>query len=222
MSKKKISLDEKAKEAKAAKEQLDAMNTPDDRFDMQPVSDKPKRNHTLPVSTGTAVGIIVGIFLTLLLVALALGIRAWVDTDNIRSEQVKQDTGIEQSLQHRHTWSPNYETVHHDAVYEDVWHEPVYGEETTYHTVCNSCKEIIDGEAAKHIADTGHSGYSTDVPITNEIVVQEGYFEPVLVKEAYDGTVVETMVCTACGVTIDVDDALGQGITVPLEGETLK
>lgn len=213
-------LNQKVKQAQEAKEILNGEKPQPPAQDG--TDSQPKKNYALHISNGTLIGIIVGVFVTLLLVALVLGIRAWVDSDNIRMEQKNQDTSIEQSLEHRHTWSPNYETVHHDAEYKDVWHEPVYGEETTYHTVCNTCKEIIDGEAAKHIADTGHSGYSTDVPITDEIVVQEGYFEPVLVTEAYDETVVESMVCTACGEEITVEEALEQGITVPLEGEILK
>lgn len=77
-----------------------------------------------------------------------------------------------------HLWVPQYGSVHHDAVYEQVWHEPVYGTETTYHTVCNTCNALIDGNAAQHIEETGHSGYSTDVPIVNEVVVQSGSHRP--------------------------------------------
>lgn len=98
-----------------------------------------------------------------------------------------------------HLWVPQYGSVHHDAVYEQVWHEPVYGTETTYHTVCNTCSALIDGTAAQHIEETGHSGYSTDVPIVNEVVAQSGYYEPVLVKEAWDETVQTGSVCASCG-----------------------
>lgn len=77
--------------------------------------------------------------------------------------------------------------------------EPVYGTETTYHTVCNTCNALIDGNAAQHIEETGHSGYSTDVPIVNEVVVQSGYYEQVLVKEAWDETVQTGSVCASCG-----------------------
>ena len=98
-----------------------------------------------------------------------------------------------------HLWVPQYGSVHHDAVYEQVWHEPVYGTETTYHTVCNTCNALIDGNAAQHIEETGHSGYSTDVPIVNEVVVQSGYYEQVLVKEAWDETEQTGSVCASCG-----------------------
>lgn len=98
-----------------------------------------------------------------------------------------------------HLWVPQYGSVHHDAVYEQVWHEPVYGTETTYHTVCNICNALIDGNAAQHIEETGHGGYSTDVPIVNEVVVQSGYYEQVLVSEAWDETVQTGSVCASCG-----------------------
>ena len=44
-----------------------------------------------------------------------------------------------------HDWTVTYKTVHHDAVTHTETVEPVYGEETTYHTVCNDCQQTIDG-----------------------------------------------------------------------------
>lgn len=58
---------------------------------------------------------------------------------------------------HEHIWIPNYElevipaedeTIHHDAVTEDV---------IEYHTVCNECLAIVDGIAEQHAAETGTS-----------------------------------------------------------------
>lgn len=115
-------------------------------------------------------------------------------------EQAKEDSDEgTASAACDHLWVPEYGSVHHDAVYEQVWHEPVYETETTYHTVCNDCQAVIDGTAAQHIADTGHSGYSTNVPIANEVIVQEGYYEDVLTEEAYDETVQTGYVCASCG-----------------------
>lgn len=117
-------------------------------------------------------------------------------------EQAKEGTGGSDdaaSAACDHLWVPEYGSVHHDAVYEQVWHDPVYETETTYHTVCNDCQAVIDGTAAQHIADTGHSGYSTNVPIANEVIVQEGYYEDVLTEEAYDETVQTGYICASCG-----------------------
>ena len=70
-----------------------------------------------------------------------------------------------------HDWTVTYKTVHHDAVTHTENVAPVYEQETSYHTVCNDCQQIIDGIADQHIKDTGHSGYSTNVPITGEVSV---------------------------------------------------
>lgn len=52
--------------------------------------------------------------------------------------------------------------------------------ETTYHTVCNDCKQVIDGKADEHIREV------TDTP-------------------AYDETVPDELACTLCGATRPLD-----------------
>ena len=74
-----------------------------------------------------------------------------------------------------------------------------------YHTVCNECQQVIDGTADQHIRETGHSGYSTNVPITDEVLVSEGYTHEVTDTPAYDETVADEMVCTLCGETRPLD-----------------
>lgn len=92
-------------------------------------------------------------------------------------------------------WSITYKTVHHDAVTHTEHVAPVYQNLTTYHTVCNECKQ------------TGHSGYSTNVPITDEVMVSEGYDKQVTDTPAYDETVIDKLVCTTCGATKDAPQA---------------
>lgn len=106
-----------------------------------------------------------------------------------------------------HDWSISYKTVHHDAVTHTEYVQPVYEDQTTYHTVCNTCEEVIDGKAAEHIESTGHSGYSTNVPITSRVMVSEGYNKTVVDKEAYDETVADHLVCTKCGEEKPLDSA---------------
>lgn len=106
---------------------------------------------------------------------------------------VVEDDGCE------HDWTMTYKTVHHDAVTHTEAVEPVYENETSYHSVCNDCLETIDGVAAQHLKDTGHSGYSTNVPIVNEVLVSEGYSREVVDSPAYEETVADKMVCTICG-----------------------
>lgn len=98
-----------------------------------------------------------------------------------------------------HDWTVTYKTVHHDAVTHTENVEPVYESKTEYHTVCNDCEQVIDGIADAHIKDTGHSGYSTNVPITGEVLVSEGFTREVTDSPAYDETVADKMVCTICG-----------------------
>lgn len=104
-----------------------------------------------------------------------------------------------------HDWTITYKTVHHDAVTHTETVKPVYANQTTYHTVCNDCKQVIDGKADEHLEETGHSGYSTNVPITDEVLVSKGYTHEVTDKAAYDETVPDKMVCTKCGATRPVD-----------------
>lgn len=98
-----------------------------------------------------------------------------------------------------HDWTVTYKTVHHDAVTHTETVAPVYENKTSYHTVCNDCKQTIDGKADEHIKETGHSGYSTNVPITGEVLVSEGYTHEVTDTPAYEETVADELVCTLCG-----------------------
>lgn len=98
-----------------------------------------------------------------------------------------------------HDWTVTYKTVHHDAVTHTESVPPVYETKTSYHTVCNDCQQTIDGIADAHIKDTGHSGYSTNVPITGEVLVSEGYTHEVTDSPAYDESVPDKLVCTLCG-----------------------
>ena len=130
---------------------------------------------------------------------------------NSGSSSKKDDTPA-----HQHNWVAQTKTVHHDAQYKTVHHDavthtehvaPVYQNLTTYHTVCNECKQVIDGKADDHIKQTGHSGYSTNVPITDEVMVSEGYDKQVTDTPAYDETVIDKLVCTTCGATKDAPQA---------------
>lgn len=132
--------------------------------------------------------------------------QAQMDLDEDASaEQVDVAEANEDEAACGHDWTVTYKTVHHDAVTHTETVEPVYGEETTYHTVCNECSQVIDGSADQHIKETGHSGYSTNVPITDEVVVSEGYTREVTDTPAYDETVVDEMVCTLCGETRSIE-----------------
>ena len=92
-------------------------------------------------------------------------------TESVQANDSKESGSDSKEQSHTHDWSITYKTVHHDAVTHTEHVEPVYQNQTTYHTVCNECKQVIDGKADEHIKQTGHSGYSTNVPITDEFPV---------------------------------------------------
>ena len=120
------------------------------------------------------------------------------DSKESGSDASAKDGSKSKEKSHTHDWSITYKTVHHDAVTHTEHVAPVYQNLTTYHTVCNECKQVIDGKADDHIKQTGHSGYSTNVPITDEVMVSEGYDKQVTDTPAYDETVIDKLVCTTC------------------------
>ena len=105
-------------------------------------------------------------------------------TDNAASKKAKEaskkDKAAAAEEECDHEWETVYEDVKRPAVYKDV---------TTYHTVCNTCKEIIDGKTQEHAEETGHEGYTTGVPGTEKKLVKKAYTEEVATKK----------VCELCG-----------------------
>lgn len=178
-----------------------------------PRPDKPKDSGGTAMSTkyrtmlGCTVTIaVVAVIVAVILAAVALLSNNPSPADTSVPAVQQQEDGSEQEATCPHDWTITYETIHHAAVTHTETVEPVYENQTTYHTVCNECGEVIDGTAAQHIRDTGHSGYSTNVPITNEVLVSEGYTHEVTDTPAYDETVASEMVCTLCGETRPVTD----------------
>lgn len=80
-------------------------------------------------------------------------------------------------------------------------------DESMHYNPLKYVKQVIDGKADDHIKQTGHSGYSTNVPITDEVMVSEGYDKQVTDTPAYDETVIDKLVCTTCGATKDAPQA---------------
>lgn len=139
---------------------------------------------------------------------------------------VKPTEAPKQEAAHTHKWVQQYKTetipakthtVHHDAEYKTVHHDAVTHEEPIYegHYVCTVCGlDMGRSESAldAHGAETGH-GYSVEqVQVgTRTVTDQAAYDEKVLVKDAYDETVVDTpestkqvpngYKCSECGAT---------------------
>ena len=135
---------------------------------------------------------------------------------------VKPTESTKQEAAHTHKWVQQYKTetipakthtVHHDAEYKTVHHDAVTHEEAIYHQVCSDCGQDFGDSAdaaIEHSAETGHS-YSLKQVGTNTVTDQAAYDEKVLVKDAYDETVVDTpestkqvpngYKCSECGAT---------------------
>lgn len=123
-------------------------------------------------------------------------------TEEVASDEAtaeKADANAEEP--HVHNWGPNYTLQHVEAVTHTVEHPAVWEPQTSYHTVCNTCMQVIDGQASQHITETGHKGYSTNVPITNDVMVSEAWTETVVDEEAHDELVLNGEVCSVCGAT---------------------
>ncbi len=135
---------------------------------------------------------------------------------------VKPTEAPKQEAAHTHKWVQQYKTetipakthtVHHDAEYKTVHHDAVTHEEAIYHQVCSNCGQDFGDSvdaAIAHSAETGHN-YSLKQVGTNTVTDQAAYDEKVLVKDAYDETVVDTpestkqvpngYKCSECGAT---------------------
>lgn len=139
---------------------------------------------------------------------------------------VKPTESTKQEAAHTHKWVQQYKTetipakthtVHHDAEYKTVHHDAVTHEEPIYegHYVCTVCGlDMGRSESAlgAHGAETGHCYSVEQVQVgTRTVTDQAAYDEKVLVKDAYDETVVDTpestkqvpngYKCSECGAT---------------------
>lgn len=102
---------------------------------------------------------------------------------------------------HTHNWVEQTKIVHHDAQYKTVHHDAV---KKSVH-VCNVCGAQFDSssglsahfkDALKNKTECKKSSGRVDT-----ITVQEAYDEKVLVKDAWDETVVTGYKCSGCGAT---------------------
>jgi hypothetical protein len=91
------------------------------------------------------------------------------------------------------TWhEPVYATIHHDAVYQSIHHDTEYITQTKYYSVCSQCGYKVQGSIYPHQDATGHTGFASDVPVSEQVLVRAAFDEQVLVQAAYDEQVLVT------------------------------
>lgn len=120
-------------------------------------------------------------------------------TPPISSQQQPERSAVDQDVKEcEHVWIPVYGIDHKDAVASSHEVDPTYESRTTVHTVCNDCLAIIDGKAQQHLDETGHSGYTPDVPVTDEVMTDEGGIVTVIVENESDELVITGEKCALC------------------------
>lgn len=116
-----------------------------------------------------------------------------------RQQQPEHSAAGQDVEECEHVWIPAYGIDHKDAVTSSHEVDPTYESRTTAHTVCNDCLAIIDGKAQQHLDNTGHSGYTPDVPVTDEVMTDEGGVVTVIVENESDELVITGEKCALCG-----------------------
>lgn len=110
-----------------------------------------------------------------------------------------------------HVWQPVYGTVHVDKQTHMEHRDATYKQETVSETVCNDCKAVITGKAQEHIEKTGHSGFTRNVPVIEDVVDVPAHDEEVVDWEAHDEKRLTGYSCE-CGKKLTLDEAKEAGV----------
>lgn len=205
--------------------------TPDDtrivvREDEAPVEDGPEttpasieeapdpRNPSLRTAAACAGAAIAAVGLAALCASAVLGPAGGRDPGGgqepttVSSQQQPGRSAAGQDAEEcEHVWIPVYGIEHKEAVTSSHEVDPTYESRTTAHTVCNDCLAIIDGKAQHHLDETGHSGYTPDVPVTDEVMTDEGGIVTVIVENESDELVITGEKCALCDEERSVPEA---------------
>lgn len=127
------------------------------------------------------------------------------DAESETAETDKNGTAAEEC---DHDWKPykakkqaiaaKTHTEKTAATYETV---------TEYHTVCNTCKQKIDGKTKEHASETGHEGYTTNVPIAVTKVKTKASTKTVVDEPAKVKTTWTKEKCKKCKEVRKLDEA---------------
>lgn len=100
--------------------------------------------------------------------------------------------------QHTHNWVPQTTVVHHNAQYQTIHHDAVYGTRVT----CNQCHaDLTNQDVFAHFEESFLNGGSCESYSTVDYQISPAWDEQVLVSDAWDETVTTGYKCSGCPAT---------------------
>lgn len=135
-------------------------------------------------------------------------------TKPAESQQASQSTASAAADAHQaaeHVWQTVYGTVHVEKQTHMEHKDTTYKQETVNETVCNDCKAVITGKAQEHIEKTGHSGFTRNVPVIEDVIDVPAHDEEVVDWEAHDEKRLTGYSCE-CGKNLTLDEAKEAGV----------
>lgn len=115
-----------------------------------------------------------------------------------------------------HTWEPVYGIVHLEKKTHKEHVDATYKEVTEYETLCNVCKQPVTGKAQEHSEKTGHTGFTTNVPVVKEVVDEPAKDVEVTDQEAKDAYALTGYRCD-CGKSLTLEEAKETGVYDPAD-----
>lgn len=115
-----------------------------------------------------------------------------------------------------HTWEPVYGIVHLEKKTHTEHVDATYKEVTEYETLCNVCKLPVTGKAQEHSEKTGHTGFTTNVPVVKEVVDAPAKDVEVTDQEAKDAYALTGYRCD-CGKSLTLEEAKETGVYDPAD-----
>lgn len=125
------------------------------------------------------------------------------------SQAAEDAADAQQSAEH--VWKPMYSVVHVEKQTHMEHRDATYKQETVNETVCNDCKAVITGKAQEHIEKTGHSGFTRNVPVIEDVIDMPAHDEEVVDWEAHDEKQLTGYSCE-CGKKLTLDEAKETGV----------
>lgn len=133
------------------------------------------------------------------------------DDDRQPSDKTGQTAAAARKTEESHTWKPVYEEVSTEAKTHTEHVEATYKEVTELETLCNVCKQDVTGHAREHSEQTGHEGFTTNVPVEKAVVDVPAHDETVTDSPAGTEKKLVGYACS-CGKELTLEEAKQTGV----------